>query len=100
MSEMIERVARVLSPWSFSDQIEENPRKAEQREIAMKNARAAIEAMREPTETMWEAGGASLYGHPRAKAEEWGKDDKFESDANRAEDAYKAMIGAALGGKP
>lgn len=87
---MIERVARAIrdsdcgvgsdAPW----------------EDYIDDARAAIEAMREPTDTMWEAGAEALYGHPRHKAEEWAKDDKYESWGHPADDAYKKMIDAAL----
>jgi hypothetical protein len=56
----------------------------------------AIEAMREPTSEMWDAGAASLYGHPRYKAKEWAKEEEFESDGIKAEDAWRAMIDAAL----
>jgi hypothetical protein len=52
--------------------------------------------MREPTSEMWDAGAASLYGHPRYKAKEWAKEEEFESDGIKAEDAWRAMIDAAL----
>jgi hypothetical protein len=45
---------------------------------------------------MIDAGAESIYGHPREKAIEWAKEEKFNSCANTAIDAYKAMRCAAL----
>jgi hypothetical protein len=59
-------------------------------------ARAAIEAMREPDDAMFEAGAESLYGHPREKAAEWAKEDKYENYGEQAQNAYRRMIDAAL----
>lgn len=83
MSEMIERVARAVSQ-SFHDEgyIEGVSDPAEWNEF-LKAARAAIEAMREPTDRMVWDGGTALH-------------DKGEDTAG----IWAAMIDAALGGKP
>ena len=60
------------------------------------DARAAIAALREPTPEMVEAGAEHQYGHPRHKAEEWGKSDKFDMRCDEAEKLFTAMIDAAL----
>lgn len=86
---MVERVAR-----SICDIYEAGDERVS--EAALAAARAAITAMREPTDTMWEAGAESLYGHPRHKAEEWAKDDKYETSGHIADEVYKKMIDAAL----
>lgn len=49
----------------------------------------------EPTMEMYEAAGEELYGHPREKAIEWAKEDKFESWAQTGVEAYRAMLKAA-----
>jgi len=59
-------------------------------------ARAAIEAMREPTEAMITAGGEKGYGHTREQAEEWAKEEKFDSYAEEAVAYWRSMIDAAL----
>jgi hypothetical protein len=59
-------------------------------------AKAVIEEMREPTEAMVEAGGEAYYGHPRASAVEWAKEDKFDLHAADAAIFYAAMVNAAL----
>ena len=59
-------------------------------------AKAAIEAMREPTEEMVEAGGTANYGHPREDAVEWAKEEKWDAAAHEAVFLYTAMIDAAL----
>ncbi len=56
--EMVERVARVLAP-----EHEEPLEPGLARAIAMDEARAVIEAMREPTEAMKNAGFAMLLGN-------------------------------------
>jgi hypothetical protein len=50
----------------------------------------------EPTPEMVEAAGEELYGHPREKAEEWAKADKFESAERVGTGVYRAMIAAAI----
>ena len=85
MSEMVERVARAIAPdvWiNFDafcrlkeykiDEVEDRKRTSEAIKLSIKRARAAIEAMREPTEAMLTAGSM------------------------RTGEAYAAMIEAAL----
>lgn len=47
-----------------------------------------------PTQEMIEAGAEVLYGHPKEKAIEWAKRDKFESCECQAEEVFKAMTAA------
>lgn len=99
MSGMIERVAKAMhealpvEPW---DKIpwEELPDSG--KDEYRTRSRAAIEAMRGPTEAMIDAGGASVYGHPREKAIEWAKEDKFDGCVEEAREVFTAMIDAAL----
>lgn len=59
MSEMIERVAQAIDPLPWTDLARDHWRKGgveEGKEAARAKARAAIEAMREPTEAMVKAG--------------------------------------------
>jgi hypothetical protein len=49
----------------------------------------------EPTPEMIDAAGESIYGHPRHKAVEWAKEDKFESCAFGGVEAYRVMLAAA-----
>jgi len=72
MSEMVERVARALSGWLHGSPSWES---------CFPMARAAIEAMREPTEAMVWAGRAD---HLTVDGEEWSKP------------IWQAMIDAAL----
>lgn len=51
-----------------------------------------------PTDPMIDAGAEVLYGHTRAQAREWAKEDKFDSRAGEASKVYSAMISAA--GRP
>jgi hypothetical protein len=97
-NEMIERVARALCRADNCDPDHESsdPIDAGLWTRYEPDARTAIEAMREPTEAMWEAGATELYGHPREKAEEWAKSEKYESWGFDAERAYQKMIDAAL----
>jgi len=92
MSEMIERVARAIAA--------DNVRGNSNWQDWLVEARAAIEAMREPTEKMWDAGAADLYGVSREKAIEYAKEDKFESDGRKADEIWRAMIDAALSDQP
>jgi len=55
-------------------------------------ARAVIRCLMEPSETMVAAGGAEIYGHPREKAVEWAKEEKFDSCAHEATDTFRAML--------
>ncbi len=78
MSEMIERVAKAQAGarWDLFDD--------EHKDAARDLARAAIEAMREPTEEMKEAGSDFVY-------EAWGDGKTI------AREAWQANIDAALG---
>lgn len=49
----------------------------------------------EPTLEMLDAAGESIYGHPREKATEWAKTEKFESCAQVGVEAYRVMLAAA-----
>lgn len=49
----------------------------------------------EPTPEMLDAAGESIYGHPREKATEWAKTEKFESCAQVGVEAYRVMLAAA-----
>ena len=105
MSEMVERVARAIAV----DALRQNPmleimdgglgyyddydNKAYD---CVEIARAAIEAMRLPTEAMTEAGAMQSGGATKEQAIEWAKLDKFESRQMEAEDIFIAMIDAAL----
>lgn len=76
---MVERVAKVLSDYcAAADQGVFEPTKA---------ARAAIAAMREPTEAMWERGYAAACEH------DYGETPPDHEIANAT---YRAMIDAAL----
>lgn len=41
-----------------------------------------------------EALAENLYGHPREKAQEWAKEDKFDSEYNKAEDLLEIVAAA------
>ena len=92
MSEMVERVARAAcSNWYDMVVASYGPDRADWSEAAQEGwkaaitmARAAIEAMREPTAEMAEAGDDIAIYHP---------DDIIR---NQAEPIYQAMIDAAL----
>ena len=65
-SEMVERVARALDPDAFAERLPGHekgkcPSCDYRTELAMSQARKAIEAMREPTEAMVDAVGSD-YG--------------------------------------
>lgn len=62
---------------------------------ATKAARAAISALREPTEEMRIASGDALY-LPLERARELAEEEKFNEFANDGVKAYTAMIDAAL----
>jgi hypothetical protein len=49
----------------------------------------------ELTQAMIEAGAEFLYGHPKHKAIEWAKLDKFESDEHKAQQVFLTMLGAS-----
>jgi hypothetical protein len=107
MSEMVERVARAMTRlqaqrlkswtigWNPSDESMTSYVDRHWQEVA-DFARAAIEAMREPSANMFDAGATELYGVSRVKAIAYAKEDKFDSDGRRAEDVWRAMIDAAL----
>lgn len=59
-------------------------------------AKAAIEAMREPTEAMVEAGGEANYGWTRAESAERAKEAVFEEHASNAKVLYQGVVDAAL----
>ncbi len=90
MSEMVERVAMAM--WAKKEQLTPNPRvswenaEAKDQAFMLEVARAAIEAMREPTEAMKDAGGMELAGL-------WDSDD---SPYSAAENVWLACIDAAL----
>lgn len=89
MSEMIERVARALA--QQVDEAAYNPIEnlsgvgLDGVVDLLALARAAIEAMREPTEEMIEAGAAA-----------GGWDERFEPIEAAIERSYEAMVGCAL----
>jgi hypothetical protein len=82
MNEMIEKVARALS--AAEDGNEENWRSF------TPDARAAISAMREPTEAMANAGGLAINAD----------EDVLAVTAQEARQAFTAMLDAALGDAP
>lgn len=88
MSEMVERVARALDPEAFGHDFPVMAAKHYEvrRSISMKRARAAIEAMREPTEAMVKA----VYD----QADPGFCDEPGESTSPR--DAWQQMIDEAL----
>lgn len=67
--------------------------------VALAQARAAVETMRELDEATKSAGGEALYGHPYEKAVEWAKEEKFDNAAAIAEEAWRAIIDAILNEK-
>ena len=76
---MLERVARAIRPLPWDENIRRPPGVAElEKELAFAEARAAIEAMQEPTEKMW-GDGFEAVG--------------YDSDLIAA---WNAMISAAL----
>ena len=83
MSEMVERVARAIYggpiPWEAIDPASQK--------ILLRDARAAIEAMREPTEAMSEVG--RIIVGPTYEA-------KSLLRAREADICWRAMIDAAL----
>lgn len=70
MNEMIERVARAIDPVAFDPSIEDENYPGEiedNRTAALSRARAAIEAMREPTEGMQKAGfRVNVWENPKS----------------------------------
>lgn len=80
MSEMVERVARAISPKTWDDPVCGG--------LAKEAARAAIEAMREPTEAMMKAGEAC--------DEMWDEFTATPKHAASCEVHWQAMITAAL----
>lgn len=101
MTGMIERVAKAIyeadDPWSSAF---EWPVMGSERQSAdeyRRIAKAAIEAMREPTETMLDAGYVSQL--PDNWPNPWpadGNGAELTSEYVRAHTAYRAMIDAAL----
>ena len=92
---MVERVARAMYPGLYEMSISDTDAIGEQnievaKNRALRQARAAISAMREPTEGMMKAG---IEAH--AKADDSGIDDKpWMPDTLPS--TYRAMIDAAL----
>jgi hypothetical protein len=84
---MVERVARALEPEAFAD---DHPYTLADRADAMRAARRAIEAMREPTDGMVSAGVLEAQGH----------DPRFYDRNDSVADTYAAMIDAALKDPP
>lgn len=72
MSEMVERVARAIAEeingGKFDDARWYND---DQRDVHRRRARAAIEAMREPTEAMLTAGDSAMIRKDDAAADAW-----------------------------
>jgi hypothetical protein len=98
---MIERLARILDPQVWNDDLPVPTRADVQsfhqrRQESCAKAKELIETMLAPTKGMVEAGGTANYGHPRETAVEWAKEDKWDSYAHEAVFLYNAMIGAAL----
>lgn len=50
----------------------------------------------EPTKEMMDAAGEAEYGHPRSSAQEWAKQDKFDSAAIGGMEAFHAVLKAVL----
>lgn len=48
---------------------------------------------------MIDAGAEVLYGHPRHKAVEFAKEDKFDSACDQAREVFEAMLAAAPEGR-
>jgi hypothetical protein len=82
---MVERVARALFEEEWDDKSSEPWERAEEDERAAwrKSARAAIEAMREPTGVMIAQGS-------------WASDGRNEIGSTGAKNAWRKMIDAAL----
>lgn len=78
MSEMVEKVARAIDPFAWKNQ----PKMPRRCEASLSSARAAIEAMREPTDEM----EAAAYAH----------DDSGAQLSCAYDEIYTAMIDAAL----
>jgi hypothetical protein len=98
MSEMVERVARAIDPtaWRWLDSIvgrePAHPAEAPTRATQVRQARAAIEAMREPTEAMLRA--SPVVGTGPDERGNWAVNTK------PAQAVWPAMIDAALGTSP
>ena len=92
MSDMIERVARALEPFAWSELAESNWKPGaliEARCATLAKARAAVEAMREPTLGMLSASAAKMTM----------EDDCWSAD-ELSERYWNAMIDAALSSAP
>lgn len=86
MTDMVERVARAIYDSAGSSptgQPSWDQEDSEMHEWIKCHARAAIEAMREPTDLMWGRGAFAMERYPNGPLETW-----------------RAMIDAALGGPP
>lgn len=96
--DMVEKVAQAvcLTQWGGYP-MERGEREAwPQWAQALKVARAAIEAMREPTEAMIAAGAWSNYGWTREQSIERGKEAVYDEYASNAASIYRDIIDAAL----
>lgn len=60
-------------------------------EIAQSEPSAQQYTVAPLTDEMIELGGEEIYGHPRHKAVEWAKEDKFDSCCDQARRIYLAM---------
>jgi hypothetical protein len=81
MSEMIERVAKVIAEEINGGKFDDNRwYNDDQREVHMRRAKVAIEAMREPTEKMYKAASYILT----AQSGVYGPDDIWASMIDEA----------------
>ena len=62
--------------------------------------RAAIEAMREPTDSMADIAQEKYCGQPRETTVAWAKEDKWDAHRQDLIDEYQVFIDAALATPP
>jgi hypothetical protein len=100
MSEMIERVARAISKARFLNGGNEDDDGWDDCSAGLRNdyrtqARAAVEAMREPTKEMWQAGTGAIE-----EAQDFSTDSEGTYEVTTPSDypgpCWRAMIDAAL----
>jgi hypothetical protein len=99
-SEMVERVARALALASLDEETREtvnlDAHMARVRNHYQYLARAAIEAMREPTDEMANKAIEASYGITRERAVAIGKADKWDGRRQDLINDYQIFINAAL----